>query len=199
MASMLESDHNDIDEDQRHMHIASVLDGMDEEEAGDNNEDQGSQNSAVFQLKMLVWDSVAGGIIGKGGKNISDLQAQSNSHIKVSQANDFYPGTNDRAILLTGPVHSVIIVQELIWNIVAIFAKPRESRGGNFPPPLNQGSDVIVGKVLIPNEAAGVIIGRAGANIKTIQEESGARVQINPKEELETKISKERVLTISGI
>lgn len=129
------------------------------------------------------------------------MQEQSKARIKVSQTADFYPGTNERTVLLTGPVHTVLEAQELIWDKISQFAKPRMA-GRAAPPPADDSDSSlptsVIGKVLIPNDAGGLIIGRAGATIKAIQEESGARVQINPKEELDSKISKERVLTISG-
>lgn len=201
MASMIENDSNEIDEEHRHL----VLDGMDEEDDGQVcdgddheaeavNEEKNYNEGDRSMFKMLISDNAAGAIIGKSGKTISELQSQSNARIKVSQAGDFYPGSNERTIVLTGPVDAVLDAQDLIWDKVSLFSKPRRA------PPTNEdlAPAMVIGKVLIPNDAGGLIIGRAGATIKSIQEESGARVQINPKEELDSKISKERVLTISG-
>jgi predicted PilT family ATPase len=53
-------------------------------------------------LKMLVTDNIAGAIIGKNGKAIADLQDECGAKIKVSQSADFYPGTSERTILITG-------------------------------------------------------------------------------------------------
>lgn len=199
------------------MQIVSVLDGMDEEEdvqqsdddddeeeEEDDDDEEDDEDDAEkldsdeqSMFKMLISDNAAGAIIGKSGKTISELQTQSNARIKVSQTADFYPGTNERTILLTGPIHTVLEAQELIWDKIAQFSKPRVTNRP-APPPTDDSPAPIMGKVLIPNEAGGLIIGRAGATIKAIQEQSGARVQINPKEEMDSKISKERVLTISG-
>ena len=220
MASMTQNDSNELDEEQRHMQIVSVLDGMDEEDQQENEEDDnededdededeiGSQtmeaDEDLSMFKMLISDNAAGAIIGKSGKTISDLQTQSKARIKVSQTADFYPGTNERTILLSGPVHTILDAQELIWDKMAQFSKPRPANGRAPPASADEDEDedespaFVMGKVLIPNDSGGLIIGRGGATIKAIQEESGARVQINPKEELDSKISKERVLTISG-
>ena len=51
-------------------------------------------------------------------------------------------------------------------------------------------------KVVVPNSTAGLIIGKGGAMIKSIMEQSGARVQISQKSEGITL--SERVITISG-
>jgi len=58
-------------------------------------------------------------------------------------------------------------------------------------------SDILVeGKITIPAAAGGAVLGKAGATIKTIAEESGARVQMTSREE--ALFTQERVLTISG-
>jgi hypothetical protein len=59
-------------------------------------------------------------------------------------------------------------------------------------------SNSISGKLLIPTESGGLIIGRGGVTIRQIQDESGARVQVTSKDNPESKISRERILTLSG-
>lgn len=43
-------------------------------------------------LKVLVPSVAAGAIIGKGGETIAQVQKEVNARIKMSKANDFYPG-----------------------------------------------------------------------------------------------------------
>lgn len=57
-------------------------------------------NSNISAIKILVTNNVAGSIIGKSGKTISEMQQQSQCRIKLSQARDYFPGTNDRVCLL---------------------------------------------------------------------------------------------------
>lgn len=117
--------------------------------------------SIIMTLRILLkclLDNAAGAIIGKSGKTISDMHAQSKARIKVSQTADFYPGTSDRTILLTGPVHTVLDAQELIWNKISQFVKPRSS-GRPVPPPTDDCDTgtpaTVTGKILIPNDAGG--------------------------------------------
>jgi hypothetical protein len=44
----------------------------------------------------------SGAIIGKGGETIAEIQKQTGTRIKMSKANDFYPGTTERVGLLQG-------------------------------------------------------------------------------------------------
>ena len=41
---------------------------------------------------MLIPSTAAGSIIGKGGMTIAQLQRDTGTNIKLSKANDFYPG-----------------------------------------------------------------------------------------------------------
>ena len=58
-------------------------------------------------LKCLVTNGDAGAVIGKGGSVISVIQQESGARVKMSQNNDFYPGTQDRVLLITGTKDSV--------------------------------------------------------------------------------------------
>lgn len=45
-----------------------------------------------YIVKLLIPSTVAGSIIGKGGQTIAQLQRDTGTNIKLSKANDFYPG-----------------------------------------------------------------------------------------------------------
>jgi hypothetical protein len=103
-----------MDSDELPSQIADVLND-------DNGEDGDfrliSSDKAIF--KMLVSDNNAGAIIGKGGSTIAQMQEESGARIKVSQNDDFYPGTRDRALLLIGTCENVLFAQELIWQKIS--------------------------------------------------------------------------------
>lgn len=44
----------------------------------------------------------AGAIIGKGGETIAQLQKDTNARVKMSKANDFYPGKSVREVIVLG-------------------------------------------------------------------------------------------------
>lgn len=52
----------------------------------------GGNNGQIYHLKILVPAVAAGAIIGKGGETIGQLQKDTNARVKMSKANDFYPG-----------------------------------------------------------------------------------------------------------
>ena len=45
-----------------------------------------------IHLKVLIPSIAAGAIIGKGGETITQIQKETGAVIKMSKANDFYPG-----------------------------------------------------------------------------------------------------------
>ena len=51
-----------------------------------------AQSDGNYHLKILVPSIAAGAIIGKGGETIAQLQKETNARVKMSKANDFYPG-----------------------------------------------------------------------------------------------------------
>ena len=81
---------------------------------GDIEHDDGDRRNVY--LKVIIPEVYAGGIIGKSGKTISEIQADSDARVKVSHSHDFYPGTNDRTLLIMGGFDNVVSAQELVWH-----------------------------------------------------------------------------------
>ena len=50
------------------------------------------QGDGTYHLKILVPSVASGAIIGKGGETIAQLQKETGARVKMSKANDFYPG-----------------------------------------------------------------------------------------------------------
>lgn len=46
----------------------------------------------MYHMKILIPCITAGAIIGKGGETIAQLQTETNTKVKMSKTNDFYPG-----------------------------------------------------------------------------------------------------------
>lgn len=78
--------------------------------------DQGSSTSefSPVHLKLLVPSVAAGAIIGKGGETIAELQKAAGARVKMSKANDFYPGTNERVCLITGSLEGIVMIMDFI-------------------------------------------------------------------------------------
>ena len=57
---------------------------------------------------MLVSNGAAGSIIGKAGTTINDFQTRTFARIQLSKSQEFYPGTQDRTLLVSGRLKQVV-------------------------------------------------------------------------------------------
>ncbi|CAD6995056.1 unnamed protein product [Ceratitis capitata] len=169
----------------------SVCSGIEVEIENNNNFSHGDSS---YHMKILVPAVASGAIIGKGGETIASLQKDSGARVKMSKSHDFYPGTTERVCLITGSVDGIMSVMDFIMD--KIREKPDlTTKIIDTDSKQNQDRDKQV-KILVPNSTAGMIIGKGGAFIKQIKEESGSYVQISQKPK---DISlQERCITIIG-
>ncbi|KAJ3110035.1 RNA binding protein, heterogenous nuclear RNP-K like protein [Phlyctochytrium bullatum] len=138
----------------------------------------------TITLRSLVTTKEAGVIIGKGGKNVAEVREETGVKAGVSKV---IPGVHERILTITGPTLSVakaysMIAQHLLDNPVS-----------SQPP---QYADCTTIRLLVSHQLMGSIIGKAGAKIKDIQEESGAKLVIS-KEMLPQ--STERIIEVFGL
>lgn len=137
-------------------------------------------------LKTMVPNHVAGSVIGKKGQTIQILQQQTGSRLKLSAANEFFPGTNERVVIIFGELHQILATLDLIME------KVRSELPSRGSAPSERANMV---KLIVPHSTAGMVIGKGGSFIRSITEETGAKLQISQKD---TEISGERVVTITG-
>lgn len=146
-------------------------------------------------LKVLVPSVAAGAIIGKGGETIAQVQKEVNARIKMSKANDFYPGTTERVCLIKGTTESVMSMLSFIMEKIRDKPDPNAKPAMDFDSKTPAERDKQV-KILVPNSTAGMIIGKGGGFIKQIKEESGAYIQISQK--AKDQALQERCITVIG-
>lgn len=168
----------------------------------DTSVTSGEQES--FYFKILVPQSITGLIIGKGGSIISQLNSQCGARIKLSQNSEFFPGANERILVLYGPREGLAnAVKELVSRICE--ATERKQPGapnmgvdmyGN-PIASNRGSNgSFQVRVLIPKVASGTLIGKGGSVIKQMSEISGSKMQLG--DESDPLNTRERVVILNS-
>lgn len=80
----------------------------------------------TISVKFLLSNAEAGSVIGKGGSTISDFQIRSGARIQLSRNNEFFPGTMDRIVMVSGPVEDVLkavdfILNKLLCEVISCF------------------------------------------------------------------------------
>ncbi|XP_001923490.1 RNA-binding protein Nova-2 isoform X1 [Danio rerio] len=152
-----------------------------------------------YFLKVLIPSYAAGSIIGKGGQTIVQLQKETGATIKLSKSKDFYPGTTERVCLIQGTVEALNNVHDFIAEKVREMpqsAQKTEPVSILQPQTTVNPDRVKQAKLIVPNSTAGLIIGKGGATVKAVMEQSGAWVQLSQKPDGINL--QERVVTISG-
>ncbi|ONK79113.1 uncharacterized protein A4U43_C01F3070 [Asparagus officinalis] len=126
--------------------------------------------------KIDVPNGRVGVIIGKSGETIRNLQLQSGAKIQVTRDMDADPNSQTRPVELTGTSEQVSRAEQLINDLLA------EADAGASGSVSNRrfGGDVAGAEhfsMKVPNNKVGLIIGKGGETIKTMQANSGARIQ----------------------
>ena len=80
-------------------------------------------------IRFLVSNAAAGSVIGKGGSTINDFQSQSGARIQLSRNHEFFLGTSDRIIMISGATNEIIKAMELIIIIWFHVSETKERKG----------------------------------------------------------------------
>lgn len=133
-----------------------------------------TDGSATSKIVHVPNDMV-GKIIGKGGATIRQLQDLSGAHVDVAKA----PLGNEptRRVTLTGSYEQVEKCNEYIEMKLAGQSLPGATGGMGAPgmAPIMSDSEM---RVQIPNDMVGKVIGKGGETIRSIQDQSGAHMDI---------------------
>ncbi|SAM07546.1 hypothetical protein [Absidia glauca] len=170
----------DSDEDDD---VQIMVAGRESSDKAERRSSGSSSNDISLALRSLVGTKDAGIIIGRGGKNVNEIREYSSARVTISGN---VPGAYDRILTVNGPVEAVARAYYMVGEkILAEF--PSDDQG-------KQETTLPI-RLLVPDYRMGNVIGRSGTIIKSIQEESGARM--NASEET-LPMSTERALTITG-
>uniref|UniRef100_A0A1D1YDH5 Far upstream element-binding protein 2 n=1 Tax=Anthurium amnicola TaxID=1678845 RepID=A0A1D1YDH5_9ARAE len=150
----------------------------------------------VFR-KIEVPNNKVGVLIGKAGETIRFLQFNSGAKIQITRDVDSDPHSSSRPVELTGTIENINKAEQLIKDVIA------EADAGGSPSLVARGFGASQHgaeqlQIQVPNEKVGMIIGKGGETIKSLQARSGARIQLIPQHLPEGDISKERTVRITG-
>ncbi|CAA0842731.1 Unknown protein [Striga hermonthica] len=152
----------------------------------------GAGHVAANTVRLLIAGSQAGGLIGVSGQNIVNLRTTSGAAITVLSPNQLPPCASahesDRVVQISGELPAVLrAVVEIGCQLrdnppkQVISANPTNNTGfrrqsQHYVDP-NSGSYVNL-DVMVPENLVGGLIGRFGANISRIRNESGANIKV---------------------
>ena len=126
----------------------------------------------------MVPDKMVGMIIGRGGEQITRLQADSGCKIQMAQESGGLP---ERMCTLTGPPPAIAQAKAMIEGIIA--SEGHGGGGGGRGGGMGGGGGGGMGgggqvEMMVPGHKVGLIIGKGGETIKMLQEQTGAKIII---------------------
>ncbi|XP_056453098.1 far upstream element-binding protein 1-like isoform X2 [Gadus chalcogrammus] len=124
----------------------------------------GPPRSASEDFK--VPDGMVGFIIGRGGEQISRMQQESGCKIQIAPDSGGMP---DRSVTLTGSPDAIQGAKRLLTEIVE---KGRPTPAFHH----NEGPGMSVQEIMVPASKAGLVIGKGGETIKSLQERAGVKM-----------------------
>ena len=148
--------------------------------------------------QVMVPDNMVGLIIGRGGEQITKLQAESGCKIQMAQDSQGLP---HRLCTLTGTAESIGVARQMIDGIIANEGNrgPRGGGGGGMVG--NMGMQHGGGggggnfEMMIQGHLVARVIGKGGEVIKALQEETGAKIVIIQESK---EFAAEKLLKITG-
>ncbi|XP_022765496.1 protein BTR1-like [Durio zibethinus] len=139
-------------------------------------------------IRFLVSNAAAGSVIGKGGSTITEFQSKSGARIQLSRNHEFFPGTSDRIIMVSGTIDEVLKAMELMH------AKLLNELNIEDNDDVEPRTKV---RLIVPNSSCGSIIGKGGATIKSFIEDSQAGIKISPQDNNFYGLN-DRLVTLTG-
>ncbi|KAJ6816409.1 far upstream element-binding protein 1-like isoform X1 [Iris pallida] len=152
---------------------------------------------APSSRKIEVPNNKVGVLIGKAGETIRNLQRNSGAQIQITRDAQTDPSSSTRPVELVGTLEQISNAEKLIKDVIA------EADAGGSPALIAQGhgtapSGLEVHEMQVPNEKVGMIIGKGGETIRTLQTTTCAKIQLIPQHLPEGDVSKERTVRITG-
>ncbi|KAL0074127.1 hypothetical protein F4703DRAFT_1745507 [Phycomyces blakesleeanus] len=156
-----------------------------------------SFNSGGSNLVITIPSKKVGLVIGRGGETIRDLEERSGAKITVApEPSSDRP--SQRSVNLIGDDNSVQRAKALIDDIVSEdslksvnIGKRGGGGGGGFRNRFTDDRE----SVQVPKNAVGFIIGRGGETVRSLQDQSGARIKVDSSGDIDAN---ERTINIFG-
>ncbi|KAL8600841.1 hypothetical protein ACOMHN_056499 [Nucella lapillus] len=145
----------------------------------------------VTTENFQVPDKMVGLIIGKGGEQITRLQAESGCKVQIAPDSGGMP---ERPCTLTGSPQSINICKQLIQQVIERAGNGPHMDGMGMGGPGPEGNSVL--EMSIPGGKVGLIIGKGGETIRQLQER--ANVKMIMIQDSNTPTASDKPLRITG-
>lgn len=142
----------------------------------------------MLTLRLWMSNMHAGTIIGKGGASVKSIRESSGCKVSIAEMG---PGMQERMVSVAGSLAGISRAAEMMLDCL-----DESNRGGDGVTPDPTASDATQHtlKLSLSNNQVGGLIGKGGASIKQMREDSTANIKVETSPTNQT----ERLVTVSG-
>ncbi|KAJ3092369.1 hypothetical protein HK102_008158 [Quaeritorhiza haematococci] len=169
--------------------------GSSERTGGHYGPGHDSEANIKVQRELSIPSRVVGLVIGRGGENLKRIERESNTKIQFSPQD---PQSEERLVTLMGSEEDLKRAEGMIMEIVESGNQQRQQYQRGPPPPPDHpppGTNTI--QIQVPANRVGLVIGRGGETIHSLQNQSGAKITVTPDSQVDRSAST-RTVTITG-
>eukprot|EP00039_Didymoeca_costata_P018611 m.334196 g.334196 ORF g.334196 m.334196 type:complete len:424 (+) comp17309_c0_seq1:62-1333(+) len=156
----------------------------------DGNED--GEESGIYVMNFLVPNKMVGAVIGLQGQAIKEMTRTSGARISVLNKDALGSSRTERIVEVEGALPKVSAAFKLIQEKIEADA---ETQG---VAPSEEDQTRVPLKLLVANELIGHIIGKKGASIQQLINDSGTDITISQPESAHLGPGTIRVITVNG-
>ncbi len=156
----------------------------------DSRSDRGdtSSSSQQMRLKFLMTGNEAGGVIGRGGGTIAQIQSETGARVKISATREMYPGTQSRVGMLEGTKQSLELGFRKVMQLMYSSDELRRISDERNPMTV---------QFIVPSSIAPALVGHNESNIYQLSQKTNTQITITRKED-ELSGYRERLMTVNG-
>lgn len=129
------------------------------------------EGDELQEVRMIVDNYEASVIIGKGGSNVKKIRLDSNAFVSILKTEG---SSKERVMQVKGTVDFNVAALKAIAEL--LINNDQERKQAENPEAV---AEALCFKILIHKSLAGAIIGRGGAIIKSMQEDTGAKISVS--------------------
>jgi hypothetical protein len=107
--------------------------------------------------------------------DLSTINALTGCTCQVSEIYNYFPGTQDRVLALSGPLVQICVAVQLISDLFRLCAMADRPHSGSSEYAL------IGMRLIVPNSVVGMIMGKGGRDVRALAIENSVRIQISKR------------------
>eukprot|EP00633_Aureoumbra_lagunensis_P003753 CAMPEP_0197285668 /NCGR_PEP_ID=MMETSP0890-20130614/1045_1 /TAXON_ID=44058 ORGANISM="Aureoumbra lagunensis, Strain CCMP1510" /NCGR_SAMPLE_ID=MMETSP0890 /ASSEMBLY_ACC=CAM_ASM_000533 /LENGTH=488 /DNA_ID=CAMNT_0042753429 /DNA_START=212 /DNA_END=1678 /DNA_ORIENTATION=- len=151
----------------------------------------------TIEAKLLIPNTKVGIVIGKGGAMINHIRESSKASLDIAepgqQNNNQSALPQERVLTFNGDFAAVYTAFQMVQQHLSVASQQQDPNNSTVVPP-----SLIETTILVPRNKTGGLIGRSGASINRVRNDSGATVKVGAPEDMILSEPDFRKCLISG-